>query len=81
MDPESRKLLENTHSLAEENNKMLHAMRRSMFWSHVSSALYWVVIIGISVGAFYFLQPYVNQLIKTYGTVSAVLKNFQSVPK
>jgi len=81
MDPESRKLLEDTHSLAEENNMMLRAMRRSMFWAHVSNILYWLIIIGISIGAFYFLQTYMNRVVQMYDTVSTALKNFQSVPK
>ena len=81
MDPESRKLLEDTHSLAEENNMMLRAMRRSMFWAHVSNILYWLIIIGISIGACYFLQPYMNRVVQMYDTVSTALKNFQSVPK
>lgn len=81
MDPESKKLLEETYSLVEENNKMLHVMKRSMFWARVMSIMYWVLIIGISVGAFYFLQPYVDQLLKTYGSVSNELKGFQKLLK
>ena len=60
---------------------MLRAMRRSMFWAHVSNILYWLIIIGISIGAFYFLQPYMNRVVQMYDTVSTALKNFQSVPK
>jgi len=77
MDPESKKLLEETLQLAQENNKMLHSMRRSLRWSRIMSIMYWVLIIGISIGAFYFLQPYVDQVVKMYGSVSGALKNFQ----
>lgn len=72
MSPEERELLEKSVSLSEENNKMLHAMRRSMFWAHVSSVLYWLVIIGISVGAFYYLEPYVEKAMNLYNSISNV---------
>ncbi len=81
MDPEWKKLLEETFSLEKENNKILHAMRRSMFWSRVMNCLYWIIIIGVSVGAFYFLQPYMDKIVKMYGNASAMLKNFQNLPK
>jgi hypothetical protein len=77
VDPESKKLLEETFSLAQDNNKILHAMRRSMRWANVMTTIYWLLIIGTAVGAFYFLQPYINQVVKTYGSVSAALKNFK----
>ena len=77
MSPEERELLNRSVLLAEDNNKILHSMKRSMFWARVMSALYWILIIGISVGAFYFVQPYLDQVMKTYGSVSNALKNFK----
>ena len=63
MDPESKKLLEETFQLEQDNNKMLRSMRRSMIWGRVMSVIYWFIIIGISVGAFYFIQPYFNKIL------------------
>jgi hypothetical protein len=76
MDPESKKVLEETRDLALENNKMLHAMRRSMRWGRVARIIYWIFIIGSAVGAFYVLQPYIEPFIKAYQSTSDVLKNF-----
>jgi len=70
MDPESKKLLEETLTLEQENNKILHSMRRSMMWTRVMNVIYWLIIIGISVGAFYFLQPYFDKVIGLYNTIS-----------
>ena len=67
MDPESKKLLQETFSLAEENNKILHKMRRGQRIASVMQVVYWLIIIGIAVGAFYFLQPYINQIGKFIG--------------
>jgi uncharacterized membrane protein len=74
MSPEERELLDRSVALTEENNKMLHGMKRSMFWSRVMSVIYWLFIIGISIGAFYFMQPYIDQITKLYGQASTVLK-------
>jgi hypothetical protein len=70
MDPESKKLLEETLQLEQENNKILRSMKRSMFWAKVMNVIYWLIIIGISVGAFYFIQPYFNKIIGLYNSIS-----------
>ncbi|OGI76149.1 hypothetical protein A3C67_01950 [Candidatus Nomurabacteria bacterium RIFCSPHIGHO2_02_FULL_42_19] len=78
MDPESKKLLENTFALTEENNKMLHAMKRSMRLARIMSMLYWVFIIGSAIGAYYLIQPYIDQLKGVYNGAGDVLDNFKS---
>ena len=77
MDPQSTKLLEDTLALVEENNKMLHSMKRSMQMARIMSFLYWVFIIGSAVGAYYLIQPYVDQFKGVYDGANDVLKNFQ----
>lgn len=79
MDPESKKLLEETYSLAEENNRMLRSMKRSIMWSHIMSILYWVLIIGVSIGAFYFIQPYLDQAMDAYKNVRGNLEGVGSL--
>ncbi len=75
MTPEERELLNRSVSLGEDNNKMLRSMRRSMRFAHVMNAIYWLLIIGSAIGAFYFLQPYIDQGIKMYQSVSAEFQN------
>lgn len=77
MDPESTKLLQETLELTQENNKMLHSIGRSMRMARVMSFLYWAFIILSAIGAFYLLQPYLDQLKSVYSGASDVLKNFQ----
>ena len=62
MDPESKKLLEETYTLTKENNKMLRTIRRKQKWASFMRLMYWLIIIGISIGAFYYLQPYIYKL-------------------
>jgi hypothetical protein len=79
MDPESKKLLEDTFVLAQENNKMLHSLVRSMRISRIVSIIYWVLIIGSAVGAYYFIQPYIDQLMSIYGGAKSNLDSFGSL--
>ncbi|OGI89410.1 hypothetical protein A2911_02475 [Candidatus Nomurabacteria bacterium RIFCSPLOWO2_01_FULL_40_15] len=76
MDPESQKLLEENLALSKENNEMLHSIRRSMRMARFMSILYWVFIIGSAVGAFYLIQPYIEQLKDVYSGANSVLEGF-----
>ena len=75
MSPEERELLNRSVALAQDNNKILRSMRRSMFWARVISMIYWALIIGSAVGAYYFIQPYLNQAISIYNTAQGNLDN------
>ena len=77
MDPESKKLLEETLVLEQDNNKMLRSMKRSMLLGRVMNVIYWLIIIGISIGAFYFIQPYFDRLTSLYGSLGNVFKNIK----
>jgi hypothetical protein len=87
MTPEERSLLERTHALAEENNKMLRSIKRSGRIAVILRALYWLIIIGISVGAFYFIQPYIdyitgrNQDTSTTSSQSSIAEQIQDLLK
>ncbi len=81
MSPEERELLNKSVALAEENNLILRKMRRSMRISSIMSFIYWIFIIGSAIGAFYLLQPYINQLKDVYGSASGILDNFKGTSK
>jgi hypothetical protein len=66
MTPEELQLLRETHALAEENNQLLKKIRRANFYSSAVRVIYWGIIIGLSLGAYYFIQPYVDQITGTY---------------
>jgi len=69
MTPEERSMLINTAALVEENNKLLKSMRRSARWQSTFQIIYWVLIIGLTFGAFYFIQPYINSLSGSLGAL------------
>ncbi|HEY4505443.1 MAG TPA: hypothetical protein VJG67_02020 [Candidatus Paceibacterota bacterium] len=77
MSPEEKKLLERCVALGEENNDMLRSMRRSMRLGRIMSLLYWVFIIGSAVGAYYLIQPYIEQISDAYGGAKSSFSDFQ----
>lgn len=72
MTPEEHRLLVETRDLALENAKALKSLRRSHIASSVFRVLYWVVIIGVSLGAYYFIQPYVDALRSMLGDIGGI---------
>jgi len=66
MSPEEKELLRRSIALAEENNDILRSIQRSMRLARFMTILYWVVIIGASIGAFYLVQPYLQSMSDLY---------------
>ena len=73
LDPNEEKLLEETYLVEKENNEMLHKLYNNMWMSRMMSIFYWVVILGLMVGSFYYAQPYVQKLISMYDQASRLL--------
>lgn len=69
MNPEERKLLEKTLQLTVENNLILHKQQRAARWGTAFRIIYWVFIIGASLGAYILIQPYVDQIKGLYSEV------------
>lgn len=78
MEPSLEKKLDELLELTTENNRMLHRMRRLQRWSSVMRALYWLVIIGLAFGSFYFVKPYFEQLTKVYTQGAASFNTIQT---
>jgi hypothetical protein len=79
MNPEDRNLLESTYKLVEENNEILRKLHRKQQAGMVIKALYWAVIIAISLGAYYFIQPYVELMGDLYNEATGQEKSFEGV--
>ena len=78
MDAESKELLQASLELAQENNKMLHSMKRSMQMARIMSYIYWAFIIGSAVGAYYFIQPYVDSVLNAYDGATEKMNSFNA---
>jgi len=58
---------------------MLRKMRRAALWTRAWHLLYWLIIVGISVGAYFYVQPYVEKLQSIYGGIAGDVDAVQSV--
>ncbi|MEK7200740.1 MAG: hypothetical protein AAB672_01260 [Patescibacteria group bacterium] len=76
MEPEEKEMLKKTLELSQENNKMLHSIRRGMFWGRITKTIYWIIIIGAAVGVYYYITPYIDSAIGAYGNVKGDLRSF-----
>ncbi len=61
MNPQEKELLEKTLEYTRENNKMLRAMRRSIRFSSFLRVAYWLIIIGLGIGLYQYLQPFLEE--------------------
>ncbi|HEY4482686.1 MAG TPA: hypothetical protein VI953_00755 [Candidatus Paceibacterota bacterium] len=73
VDPE-KELLE----LTRENNKILRSLRAHNRWATFSHAIYWLVIIVTSLVTYYYIQPYLVTLLKTYEQIQSTIGSFPS---
>ena len=71
MDSEDKQIIRENLKITKENNKMLRKMRRSLWIGNVTRILYWVIIIGASLGAYYYLQPYIDSAKETLGQIQS----------
>jgi len=79
MDEESKRLLQSTFKLAEENNKMLHHIKRAQKFTVFMNLFYWFVVFGIGLGLFYFLQPYVDGIQKFVGGPNGAVNSLKGI--
>jgi hypothetical protein len=50
----------------EQNHAILVRIRRVQRNSHIFRLVYWLVIIGLALGAFYYIEPYLRQITQIY---------------
>ncbi len=63
MDPESRRLLEDTFALAKDNHRMLRAVRRHQIIGSFGKVFIWLIVLAIAAYSYFaFLQPLLGKL-------------------
>ncbi len=79
MDSEDKKLLEDIYELTKENNEMLHKVRGVQKRQTFFQIVHWLFIVGIAIGALYFLQPYIDQFQNFINEVSLTFEKFKNI--
>ena len=76
MTPDEKEILKKTLELSQENNKMLHSIKRSILRGRIFQIIYWIIIVGAAIGAYYYVEPYIDSAVGAYGSVKGDLKSF-----
>ncbi len=79
MEPDEKKLLEETLELSKENNKILKKLHTSMRVSRFFRVAYWTIIIGSMLGAYYYFQPLIDGIKESFGGVMSLFSKGKSV--
>ena len=79
MDPEDKRALDKVLELTEENNKILRQIRGSQKNAKMFRAIYWVVIIAITVGSYYLVKPYIDTVKGLYSDFGGTM-NISGLP-
>ncbi len=79
MDPQIKALLEENLQLAKDNNAMLHKIRGVQRWAQIYRVFYWIIIIALSFGSYYFIQPYIGKVLNVYSGGVSDVKNIKDI--
>ena len=75
MDEEAKKLLREDVELSKENNKLLNKLVWYQKWSRWLNIIKWIIIVGSTVGALYYLQPLLDSALNYYKTILDTVSN------
>lgn len=77
MNPDEKRLLEENLAVSKETNELLKKVVSAQRWGRIFHIFYWVLIIGASVGAYYFVQPYLQTVLGNYESIMSGLEKVQ----
>jgi hypothetical protein len=70
MEPSDQDVLQKTLKLSEENNRLLKGIQRRFRLMTTFTVVRWVIVALIALGAFYYIQPYLEKVIQIYGKIN-----------
>lgn len=79
MEKEIKELLEANLKLSQENNELLKKVRRVQKRAYAAKIAYWVIILLVAFGAYYYIQPYVGKIENAYNQGVTNLQQFKDL--
>ena len=67
-----KKEIEELKEVTKDNNRLLRGIHARARITMIFNIIKWAIIIGVSVGAFYYIQPFLETLMKTYSSISSL---------
>jgi hypothetical protein len=81
MDQDIKKLLEDNIALNKANNEMLVKLIKAQKWQMIYRIFYWAIIILSTIGAFYFIEPYLGSILGLYNGGVSNIDNISDITK
>lgn len=83
MEPTSdlKNLIRENIRIAEDNNRLLRKIVSASRWARIFKLIYWIIIIGSMVGAYYYIQPVFINMLDTYQGLVSEVQNIQKASK
>jgi hypothetical protein len=71
----TEELVQETYDLAQENHNILKQLQSSVRWKRYFKISYWIIIISLAMGAYYYIQPAIDKIKGVSETVGTGLEN------
>ncbi len=81
MDESTKKLLDQTYRLTEENNRYLKKIDRRQRLNFYWRLFIMILAVASALGIYYYMQPYIDQVITIYNQVEKNVAQFGTVPE
>lgn len=76
MDDSTKKLLNETYRISQENHILLKKIDRRQRYSTYWRVLLFILAVGSALGVYYYFQPYVDQVIDIYDQAQSTFSSF-----
>lgn len=79
-----REILEELYVLVREDHRNIQKLRNRIRWQNIFGVIKWFIWIGVAVGLYTYLQPFVENIGETYSTLrestSVIMEIREKIP-
>ncbi len=79
MDMDIKELLQANLKMATENNNLLRKVYKVQRRAQIFKIIYWIFVIAIALGAFYYINLFIPQFMKFYNSVGGLTTSFPDI--
>ncbi|NOY35326.1 MAG: hypothetical protein GXP44_00080 [bacterium] len=79
MDEYEKELMRKNLEVSQESLKLLKKMHRARMVGGTLKVFKWMIIIGISLGSYYYVEPYLRPMIDAVGGITSGAERVQGV--
>ena len=65
-------------TLTRENNEIIKKMRRLQKIQNTFRIVYWIIIVAVALGAYYFFQPMLDSFFREFDSIKQLINNLSS---